>query len=94
MSEDSSVTAELEIVNRLGLHARAAAKLARLAERFDSRIQVSKDGQSADAKSVMGMLLLCGQMGTRIRVTADGVDAHDAIVAIAALVADRFGEAR
>lgn len=85
---------ELEIVNRLGLHARAAAKLAKTAESFEANIRVAKDGLEADAKSVMGMLLLCGQMGTRITITAEGSDAIEAVEAIAALVGDRFGEAR
>ncbi len=85
---------EYEIVNRLGLHARAAAKLAKLSERFRCHIRIEKDGMAADAKSVMGMLLLCGQMGTRIRVTADGPDAREALDAIGELVGDRFGENR
>lgn len=90
----SVVERELEIVNRLGLHARAAAKLAKIAESFSSSIRVEKDGHVADAKSVMGMLLLCGQIGTKIRVRADGVDAADAVEAIATLVEGRFGEPR
>lgn len=88
------VSRELEIVNRLGLHARAAARVAKLSERFRCRIRFEKDGMEADGKSVMGMLLLCGQMGTRIRVTAEGDDAEAAVAAIAELVGDRFGEAR
>ena len=93
MTDERVSSRELEIVNRLGLHARAAAKIARLAERFQARITVQKDGQTADAKSVMGMLLLCGQMGTRIMIRAEGDDACTAVEAIAVLVADRFGEA-
>lgn len=89
-----TVTRELEIVNRLGLHARAAARVAKLAETFRSQIRFEKDGMGADGKSVMGMLLLCGQKGTRIRVTAEGEDAEEAVTAIADLVADRFGEAQ
>lgn len=85
---------EIEIVNRLGLHARAAAKLAKLAETYRCAIRVEKDGHAADAKSVMGMLLLCGQMGTRIRVRAEGDDAVEAVDAIADLVGERFGEPR
>lgn len=88
------LTREYEIVNRLGLHARAAAKLAKLSERFRCQIRIEKDGMAADAKSVMGMLLLCGQMGTRIRVVAEGDDAQEALDAIGELVGDRFGENR
>lgn len=88
------VTRELEIVNRLGLHARAAARVAKLAENFRCHIRFEKDGMQADGKSVMGMLLLCGQMGTKVRVTAEGDDAEQAVDAIAQLVADRFGEPR
>lgn len=88
------VVRDLVIRNRLGLHARAAAKLAKVAEAFESRVVVEKDGASADAKSVMGLLLLCGQTGARIRVTAVGNDAEQAVDAIAELVGDSFGEAR
>lgn len=88
------VEREIEIVNRLGLHARAAAKLAKLAESFRASIRVQKDGHAADAKSVMGMLLLCGQIGTRIHIRAEGDDAQAAVDAIAELVEGRFGEAR
>jgi len=90
----SVVERELEIVNRLGLHARAAAKLAKLAESFRATIKVEKDGLAADAKSVMGMLLLCGQIGTKVRIRAEGDDAAEAVDAIAALVEGRFGEPR
>ena len=54
-----------EIVNALGLHARAAAKLVRLAGRYDARVELEKDGQTADAKSIMGVLLLCGEQGAQ-----------------------------
>lgn len=90
----SVVERELRIVNRLGLHARAAAKLANIASSFRASIQVEKDGHVADAKSVMGMLLLCGQIGTTIRIRAEGDDAAEAVESIAALVEGRFGEAQ
>lgn len=94
MSEDDAreVEAEFEIVNELGLHARAAAKLVRIAGGFRSRVEVAKDGQKADAKSIMGVLLLCGEKGARVRVRAVGDDADRAVEAIGALIADRFGE--
>lgn len=83
-----------EIVNALGLHARAATKLVQLASRYACDVELEKDGQRANAKSVMGVLLLCGARGTRVSVHADGVDAQAAVDAIGALIADRFGEAR
>lgn len=87
-----SAQGAFEIVNRLGLHARAAAKLVRLAGRFRSKVEVAKDGQHADAKSVMGVLLLCGVPGATLHVSAHGPDAQAAVDAIGALIRDRFGE--
>ena len=83
-----------EIVNELGLHARAATKLVQLAGRFTSLVEIGKDGQFANAKSVMGVLLLCGARGTRVTVRARGADAGAAVVAIGKLIAARFGEER
>ncbi len=81
-----------EIVNELGLHARAATKLVQLASRHRSTVELVKDGQRANAKSVMGVLLLCGAKGTKLTVEADGEDAEEAVDAIGRLIADRFGE--
>ena len=81
-----------EIVNRLGLHARAAAKLVRLAGRYRAKVEVAKDGQHADAKSVMGVLLLCGVPGAILEVSARGPDAQAAVDAIGELIQGRFGE--
>lgn len=78
--------------NRLGLHARAAAKLVNVASRFPCDISVSRDGQGANAKSVMGVLLLCGSQGTSLDVEARGELAEEAVVAIGTLIDDRFGE--
>ena len=88
------MTAEetFEIINELGLHARAAAKLVRCAGSFKSHVELEKDGQRADAKSIMGVLLLCGEMGARLTVRAEGEDARAAVEAIGALIARRFGE--
>ena len=80
------------IINKLGLHARAAAKLVQLASRFESVIEVRKDGRAADAKSIMGVLLLCGPQGAVLEVHAEGRDAQEAVAAIGALIASRFGE--
>ena len=89
-----SVTAigRFEIVNALGLHARAATKLVQLAARFPCDVQVAREEQSANGKSVMGVLLLCGSRGTVIEVTATGERAQECVDAIGALIADRFGE--
>lgn len=94
MSEPAAGRAEgrFQIVNALGLHARAASKLTRLASSFRSDVTLHKDGQVANAKSIMGVLLLCGSCGSVIEVSATGEDAEQAIEAIGALIADRFGE--
>ena len=81
-----------EIVNNLGLHARAATKLVQLAARFHCEIDIVRDGQRANAKSVMGVLLLCGAKGTIVEVSATGPDAEEAVSSIGALIAQRFGE--
>jgi phosphocarrier protein HPr len=90
---DEVAEARFEIVNVRGLHARAATKLVQLASRFPCEITVTgPDGQSANAKSVMGVLLLCGSIGTVLHVKARGVQAQAAIRAVGELIADRFGE--
>ena len=80
------------VPNRLGLHARAAAKLVDLANRYESHIEVGKDGHVADAKSIMGVLLLCGHQGCDLTFTARGADAEAAVDALCELVAEGFGE--
>ena len=84
--------ASVLVPNRLGLHARAAAKLVNLANRYESHIEVSKDGQVADAKSIMGVLLLCGHQGCELTFSARGADAEAALVALRGLVEAGFGE--
>jgi phosphocarrier protein HPr len=84
--------ATFEIVNKLGMHARAATKLVQTASRFRCQVQIEKDGHVANAKSVMGVLLLCGHQGSKITVLAEGEDAADAVQAIGELISDRFGE--
>jgi len=86
------VEAELEIVNRLGLHARAAAKLVNTANRFLSDITVARDGESVDAKSILGVLLLAAAQGTLIEVRCDGSDETEALGAITELIAAKFDE--
>jgi phosphocarrier protein HPr len=89
-----SITREFIIQNALGLHARAATKLAQLASKFPCEVDVSREGEVANAKSVMGLLLLCGSQGTSIEVTATGERASECLTAIEALLNDKFGEGR
>lgn len=80
------------IVNRLGLHARAATALSKLAPRFQSDVLLEKDGQQARLGSVIELLLLCGQPGAEVEVSAVGPDAELAVQAIGDLISNRFGE--
>lgn len=86
--------ARFKIINQLGLHARAATKLVQLASKYPCDVEVARDDQSANGKSVMGVLLLCGSKGTVIEVRAKGERADECVQAIGALIADRFGEGR
>jgi phosphocarrier protein HPr len=88
----AAVTRELAIVNQRGLHARASAKFVKCAEGFDANIQVSRDGQTVPATSIMGLMMLAAAMGTSISVEASGPEADKAIEALAALVASKFDE--
>lgn len=81
------------IVNDLGLHARAATKLVQLASRFPCEVSVAREGQSVNAKSVLGVLHLCGTKGTKVEVRAVGERAEECVTAIGDLIAQRFGEA-
>ena len=85
---------EVVLVNVLGLHARAAARLVQLASRFQSRITLSKDGRTVDGKSILGVLMLAGALGDRLILRAEGMDEVEAVESLAALVLSRFGEAR
>jgi phosphocarrier protein HPr len=91
MSEASGL---FTIVNQLGLHARAATKLVQLASKYPCEVEITRDDQSANGKSVMGVLLLCGSMGTVVKVDARGERAEECVNAIGALIASRFGEPR
>ena len=88
------VQREIEIVNRLGLHARAAAKLVHTASAYSSRILIAKDGEEVDAKSILGLLLLAAAQGSAITVTCEGDDEGQAMQAVEDLVASRFDEER
>jgi len=83
---------QIEIVNRLGLHARAAAKLVHLTSGYRSQVWLAKDGEEVDAKSILGILLLAAAQGSSVTIKCDGEDEQDAIAAIAKLFADRFDE--
>ena len=87
-----SVEREFDILNRLGLHARAAAQLVRLANGFASEIHVVKDGMEVNGKSIMGVLMLAAPKDTKIVIRATGPDADEAIAAIGELIAGKFGE--
>ncbi len=88
------MTAErtVEILNKRGLHARASAKFVKLASSFEAEVQVSKDGQSVDARSIMGLMMLAAGPGSTIHIAAEGDQAHEALEALCALVAARFDE--
>lgn len=83
---------ELAIVNKLGLHARAASKFVQTASQFDADIRVTKDEREVSGKSIMGVMMLAAARGSRIRLSAEGADADAALDALEGLVADRFGE--
>jgi len=85
-------SAEVEIVNKLGLHARASAKLTQLAGGFESDIWLSRSGRRVNAKSIMGVMMLAAGQGTSVLIEADGADAEAALAALVKLIADKFGE--
>ena len=83
---------ELQIVNKLGLHARAAAKFATLARNFSSEIQIEKEQRIVNGKSIMGIMMLAAGQGTMLKIHADGDDAKQALSELKQLIEDRFGE--
>jgi phosphocarrier protein HPr len=89
-----TVTRTVEICNERGLHARASAKFVKLASAFDAEIKVSRDGQSVDARSIMGLLMLAAGPGSSIEISAEGPEADAAVAALAELVDGRFQEDR
>jgi len=93
MNDIAPVEREVEIVNRAGMHARPAAAFVKLAGTFTSEVLVEKDGLEVNGKSIMGVLMLAAEMGSRLRVSARGADAVDAVDALAALVGRAFEEA-
>jgi phosphocarrier protein len=85
-------SSDLTIVNKLGLHARASAKLTQVASSFKSEVWLSRNGRRVNAKSIMGVMMLAAGKGALVTVEAEGADADAALRAIQQLVADKFGE--
>jgi phosphocarrier protein HPr len=83
---------EIEIVNKLGLHARASAKLTQTAAAFQSTVFISKAGKRVNAKSIMGVMMLAAGKGSKVEIETDGADEEDALKAVLALINDKFGE--
>ncbi len=83
---------EVEIVNRLGLHARASAKLTQLAAQHQCEVWLSRNGRRVNAKSIMGVMMLAASRGAKVHIETDGADEVPAMEALVALIADRFGE--
>jgi phosphocarrier protein HPr len=88
------VEGEYEIVNELGLHARAAAQLVQITNRYPCDVQLECEGQVVNGKSIMGVLMLAAAQGTRVKVTCVGPQAKECLEELARLIARRFGEAR
>jgi phosphocarrier protein HPr len=84
--------AEIEITNKLGLHARASAKLTQVASGFACEVWMSRNGRRVNAKSIMGVMMLAAAKGSRVLIETDGADADAALAALAKLIDDKFGE--
>ena len=91
MTDVGPVQRTVEIVNPAGMHARPAAELVKLAGNFSSDIRLEKDGLEVNGKSIMGVLMLAAEMGSHLRISADGRDAEDAVAALSDLVGRGFG---
>ena len=87
-----TVTRAVDVCNARGLHARASAKFVKLASQFDAEVKVSRDGNTVDAQSIMGLMMLAAGPGCTLEITADGPQAEEAVEALAALVSGRFDE--
>lgn len=92
MAEPAPVSRRLTITNRLGLHARAAARFVAVASEYQASIAVEHDGRRVNGKSIMGLMMLAAGRGTELLVEATGEDAGEALDALERLVAERFGE--
>lgn len=87
------ISEPIEIINKLGLHARAAAKLVAVATQYASSITITKDGRTSDAKSIMAVMMLAAAKGSIVTVTVDGADEIKALDGVKALINNRFDEA-
>jgi phosphocarrier protein len=83
---------EVEIVNKLGLHARASAKLTQLAGTFQCEVWLSRNGRRVNAKSIMGVMMLAAAKGSKVEIETSGADEDDAMAALTSLIAQKFGE--
>jgi phosphocarrier protein len=90
--DPTEVSAEVLIVNRRGLHARASAKLAAVAGSFDANVRVTKDGMTVGARSIMGLMMLGAGKGSTVTLAACGDQAREALETLIGLIADKFGE--
>ena len=92
MTDKPAAQRDVTILNKRGLHARASAKFVNMAEGFDAHISVSRGDETVNATSIMGLIMLGASLDTTITIAAQGTDAEAAIAALAALIADKFGE--
>ena len=83
---------DVEIINKLGLHARAAAKLVKVASAFEANIDIERDGHKVNAKSIMGVMMLAASQGTMLNISIEGADQVDAMDAVLDLINNRFDE--
>ena len=89
-----SLSRTVEIVNARGLHARASAKFVKAAAQYDAEVRVTRDGQTVDAQSIMGLMMLGAGPGSQLEITAEGSDAQVALEGLCQLISDRFDEER
>ena len=92
MANPTRFCATAKITNKRGLHARASAKIVEASARFQSHITVSRDGQSVDGRSIMGLMMLAASYGSEVEICAEGDDAAEALKALLALAEAKFGE--
>ena len=92
MTDKPAAQRDVTILNKRGLHARASAKFVNMAEGFDAHISVSRGDETVNATSIMGLMMLGASLDTTITIAAQGTDSSPAIAALAALIADKFGE--
>ena len=83
---------DIEIVNKLGLHARASAKLTQVAAQFTAEVWIARDGRKVNAKSIMGVMMLAAAKGSVVAIETDGPDEEQAMIALVKLISEKFGE--